>query len=203
MNLQQTVTLVVGLMVAALSVGWARAESKRDGPSRYALISGPYGGGTLWVVLIAVAALVPLLYLLFAFELVPKGAPGLFTLTLGWICAAWVAAIFAGVAIQVRRNAVAWLTVVGDDQLCLEQQGTTTTVKLQAGGARLFFIAGGPQYVQFLVSDEAHKLTFWGQIGLRGFQDVTEGAPVQAQGLMLAGSAERLRKWLAPYIAKG
>lgn len=202
MNLQQMVTLGCGLGLAGLSVAWARAQLRRDGPHRHALISGPYGGGTLWVVVIAIIALVPLLYVVFAFELVPKGAPWLFTLTLGWVCVAWIAAIFAGVAMQVRRNAAAWLTLVGEDQLCLEQHGTTTTVKLQAGGARLFFVAGGPQYVQFLVSDDSHKITFWGQVGLRGLRDVTEGAPVQAQGLMLAGSAEPLRKWLAPYITK-
>jgi hypothetical protein len=202
MNLQQMVTLGVGLGLAGLSVAWARVQLRRDGAHRHALISGPYGGGTVWVVVIAIAALVPLLYVVFAFELVPKGAPGLFALTLGWVCVAWIAAIFAGVAIQVRRNAAAWLTRVGDDRLCLEQQGITTTVKLQAGGARLFFVAGGPQYVQFLVSDDTHKITFWGMVGLRGLRDVTEGAPVQAQGLMLAGSAEPLRKWLAPYITK-
>lgn len=200
-NLQQTLTLVVGLGLAAISVRWAAIEVRRDKAlRRFALISGPYAGGTLVVVVVAVVLILAVTYAVFAYELVPKGSPLLFTLMLGWICVTSIAGIIAGVAIQVRRNAAGWLTLMGDDMLRLETEGTTETVKLAAGSARLFFI--DERFVQFVVCDDAATLTVWGMISIRGLKDVTEGGRVEARGLMLAGSAEPLRKWLSPYIAK-
>lgn len=200
-NLQQTLTLVVGLVLAGAAVRWAAIEVRRDKAlRRFALISGPYAGGTLVVVAAVVILLPAIFYVVLSNELVPKGSPFLFALMLGWISVASVAGIIAGVAIQVRRNAAGWLTLVGDDTLRVETEGTTATVKLAAGGARLFFI--DERFVQFVICDDAATLTVWGMISIRGLKDVTEGGRVEARGLMLAGSAEPLRKWLSPYIAK-
>jgi hypothetical protein len=203
MNPLQIVTLVFGLAIAAASVAWARTELKRDKESRrFALISGPFGGGTFWVVIPAVLLLVPLLYVVFAFELVPKGSPALFAFTLGWLAVALIATIIAGVAVQVRRNALGWITLVGDDTLQVEADGKSATLRLQAGDVRLFFISPEGRYVQIVIETDAARLKVWGMISLKGIKDVTEGGFVAAEGLMLAGAFEPFRKWLSPYIVK-
>jgi hypothetical protein len=203
MNPLQIVTLVFGLALAVACVAWARAELKRDKASRrFALISGPYGGGTVWVVLPVVVLLAPLFYVLFAFELVPKGSPGLFALTFGWATVACIATIIAGITVQVRRNALGWITLVGDDTLEVEAEGKSATLRLQAGDVRLYFISPEGRYVQIVIDTDAARLKVWGMISLRGIKDVTEGGFVAAEGLMLAGAFEPLRKWLSPYIVR-
>jgi hypothetical protein len=202
MTASQALTLLIGLALATLAVCWAVLEIRRDRQlPRFALISGPYGGGTFWVVIPAVVLTVVVVYLVFRFELVPKGSPGIFTLTLGWISVALIAAIFAGVSIQVRRNALGWITLIGKDTLQIEADGVTNALTLRPGAVKLYPVHGNEQFVQFVITDGDHVAAVWGMVGIRGLKDLTEDYPMNPHGLMLAGSAERLRVWLKPYIA--
>jgi hypothetical protein len=202
MTASQSLTLLIGLALAVLAVRWAVLESRRDRQlSRFALISGPYGGGTFWVVIPAVVLSVAVMYLVFGFELVPKGSPWIFTLSLGWISVALIAAIFAGVAIQVRRNALGWVTLIGKDTLQLEAEGVTTVLTLRPGAVKLYPVHANPQFVQFVITDGEQVAAVWGMVSIRGLKDLTEDYAMKPHGLMLAGSAERLRVWLKPYIA--
>ena len=206
MEPKQIITQLVGTAAALLLIRWGWTEFRRDWKERrLPLVSGPYmGGRTVLISLGTIAALVPIFMAIMAFELVPKGSPLAFFAMLSWLSLGFVFVMMGVISLQARRAAKGWLTLVGDDTVRVEADGSTATLKLRPGAARLRFVAGGVrvQYVQLDLDDGTSRAHVWGMIGVRSLNLVLPEQLPRAEGLMLTSSMSPLCRWLAPYLQK-
>lgn len=203
MEAKHLVTLALGTAAAALAIAWAVREVRLDSRAkRYPLMRGPLSAGLFVTALLPFAALVPTLYAIFTLELVPKGSPGMFVAMLAWVSAATIASILALITRRSRREALGWLTLLGDDSLRIERAGESLTVTLRPASVRIYFLIDGPQYAQFELRDGEVTAHLWGMLAMRDFKLVTEGYNVPAQGLMVGGSTRALCELLAPYVTR-
>lgn len=203
MDLSQWLTLAGGVVLAAASVVWAVREHRTITRSnRYPLLDGPPLGGAL-VIGGAVVSLTALVIALVVLELLPPH-PALFALSLGWLAALFAGSVSALAAIQTRRHALGWVTLIGEDRLRVDTGERSMELHLRPGCVRLLRVPGSPTRetrpsVQFLLTDGEQKLVMWGQVGVLGLGQVSRGSPIRPLGPMLGTSAEPLRRWLAPF----
>ncbi len=201
MTLSQTLTLSLGLALAAFAAGWAIVEVRRGSTAeRLVLVAGPPGNRRAQAAFASVAVAVVLMIAVFALRLVPRGAPLVYAVTLVWITVACVASIIARNAIQIRRSALGSITLIGKDKLRIDAYESTSEFTLVPGSVRLYLVDGAPGAAQFVITEGSHIVTVWGTISPSGLKDVTQDTPLKPQGFMIAGSAEELRIWLAPFI---
>lgn len=203
MNASQLLTLVVGLCAAAASVWWAVVEVRRDARARrFVLMCGPLSLGLFLTAFVPIVALIPVLYGIFSQELVPKGSPGLFAAMLAWVSVTTIASMIALITLRGRREALGWITLLTDDTLRVDAEGSALTLTLRPRSVRIYFLASSPQYALLSLRDGETEVRVWGMLPLRDFHLVTEGHLVAAQGLMVGGSLRPLCAWLTPYVAK-
>jgi len=202
MEPKHLITQLVGFTAMGLLVRWGVKQMRRDWRERrLPLVPGPYGGGTLLVVLGALVVPVPIFYAIFSWKLIPMGSPALFVATLGWFAIAFVFGLMGALAWRARRKASGWLTILGDETIRVEADGETATLRLRPGSARLRCVEGtNPQFVQVDLHDGTHAAHFWGMLGAFDLKLVRARTQVPAQGLMVAVSMGRLCRWLAPFL---
>ena len=202
MEPKHLITQLVGVTAMALLVPWGFKQMRRDWRERrLPLVPGPYGGGTLLVVLGALVVPVPIFYAIFSWKLIPMGSPALFVATLGWFAIGFVFGLLGALSWRTRRKASGWLTILGDDTIRVEADDDTATLTLRPGSARLRCVDGtNPQFVQVDLHDGTHAAHFWGMIGLFDLKLVRSRTQVPAQGLMVAVSMSQLCRWLAPFL---
>src|SRR5688572_19767933 len=158
MEPKHVITQVVGTAVAVLLVRWGWKEFRRDWHDhrRLPLVTGPYmGGRTALVTLAAIAALVPILFGVFYFELVPKHNGAAFAAMLAWVSIGLVFVLLGATTRQARLSAKGWITLVGDGAVRIDADGASVTLNLRPGSASLRFVdsGAGPQYVQLDLDD--------------------------------------------------
>lgn len=194
----------VGFTVALAGVALGWRESTRDAKeNRYPLLAQAVSWqavlGAVGMMVLAGLALVPVL----ASGLIPRGDPTAFVMMLAWFCIATVSLMIAVIAWQVRRNALGWLTRVGDNQLRAEVDGRSVTITLRPKSVRLYYLANAlnyGQYVQIDLHDGDTVVHVWSMITLRDHDLVTEGVLVRPEGLLVASSAGPLFRWLRPFV---
>ncbi|HEX2657942.1 MAG TPA: hypothetical protein VHU40_06705 [Polyangia bacterium] len=207
METKHVITQGVGSTAALLVIAWGWREFRRDWREhqRVPLVTGPHmGGRTVLGAFAVIAALVPLLYAILKFELVPRQSVPLFVAMLAWTAGTFFFASLGLTVIVARRAAKGWLTLIGADTVRIDAEGASVTLRLGPGAARLSFVltGGGPQYVQLdLEGDAGTRAHVWGMLGLRDLKLVSPGHFVQPQGLMAATSLGPLCRRLAPYLA--
>jgi hypothetical protein len=208
MEPKHIITQLVGAAATLPIVRWGWKEFRRDWAEerRLPLVTGPYlGGRTVLLALGAIAAVVPVIIAIIAFQLIPKDSPILFVAMLVWLSLDFVFGILALASIQSRRSAKGWIYVIGDDCLRIDAEGASVSLKLRRGTARLRSVHYGrnPQYVQLDLDDGVTRAHVWGMVGLRELKMVGPEPRARPQGLMVATSMSPLCRWLAPYIARG
>ncbi len=196
-------TMAFGIALTLACVVWAAREVKRETRvRRYALVSGPQAARPMRVVYAGVGLAMVVNGAVVLFELVPEGSFGWLALTIGWMSVTLTSFVIAASAVQRRKNALGWLTLTRENELRFDADGTSKTLRLQPGSVRVYPITGTSQFAQFVLHDGAETAAVWGMIGLPGMKEIAEAEPVMPDGLMIAGSAEQLRRWLAPFIDK-
>ena len=203
MEPKQVITQIVGLTAMALLVPWGVKEARRDWRNRrLPLVPGPFGGGTLLIVLGAFALVAPVLFAIVTWKLIPMGTPAVFVATLGWVSIGFVFGLLGTLSWWMRRKASGWITLIGDDGIRVEANGDAATLTLRPRTANLRFVEGSnPQYVQVDLNDGTHAAHVWGMVGIFDLKLVRSQARVPAQGLMVAASMGRLCRWLTPFLA--
>lgn len=204
MNLPQIALHLVGTLTALGCVAWAwRASVRDEKPHRFPLIGQAVSlGGVLSGLAILLIA-VPVIYAVLVSGLIPRGDPVAFTLMLGWVCIATVSLMIVSIIRHTRRSALGWLTLLGDDRLLVEAAGRSIMVTLRPKSVRVYFVANAlnhGQYAQFDVHDGDVVVHFWGTLGLREMDLVTDGVLVRPEGLMVATASGPLCRWLRPYV---
>jgi len=195
---------LAGTLTALGCVAWAWRESVRDDRlHRFPLIAQAVSLGGVLSGLAMLLIAVPVIYAVLVSGLIPRGDPVAFTLMLGWFCVATVSVMIVSIVRHTRRTALGWLTLLGDDRLQAEAAGRSITVTLRPKSVRVYFIANAlnhGQYAQFDVHDGDVVVHFWGTIGIRHMDLVTDGVLVRPEGLMVASASGPLCQWLRPYV---
>lgn len=194
----------LGTLVALAGVALAWREATRDASlRRFPLVAQAVSWRGLLVALGVMALGVLVLVPVLTSGLIPRGDPVAFTLMLAWFAVATVSFMIAAITWQIRRSALGWLTLVGDDQLRAEADGRAITLTLRPGSVRLYYLANAihyGQYVQIDLRDGDAAVHVWGALRLGDHNLVTEGVLVQPQGLLVASSTGPLCRWLRPFV---
>lgn len=193
------VTQLVGSALATGAVAWAVLEHRRS-RSRVPLIV-PLDLRLVGAVLGWMLLLVPVFYAIFAFELIPKGSPLLFSAMLGWTSVGFVASLMALLARLQRRRALGWLTFVDEKTLRVETDGSDETVVLHPGSVRAYFTEK-PQWLQFEIDHGERTLHLVSMVPIRELDLATEGVVVEARGPAIGASARRFCGFVRPYVTK-
>ena len=105
-------------------------------------------------------------------------APFLFFMGFGFVAVVTIAEIVIGFFILVRRTAVGWLTLIGDDTLRIDAERTSLTLKLRADAAQICLVDWDPRlapFAQFVITDGALTATVCGSIDLTETDDIMYG----------------------------
>ncbi len=190
--------LAVGLGAAA-AVVWAFREANAD-RDRIPLSHG-VGLGAVGTGLLVVALSIPLLYGVFAAELIPKGSPLAFIAFLGSFAVANVAAMFAAIIRYNRRHAAGWLTLEGEGRLHVQAGDVDESVALEPGSVRVFPVAGKPQHLQFhLPLAGGRTLLLLAMVPIKDLSMAEQEKLAEPQGLLLA-SGRHFVDAVRPYLA--
>lgn len=195
-------TLGTLVALAGVSLAW-RATTHDARRRRFPLVAQSLSWPGLLVALGVLALSVLVLVPVLTSGLIPRGDPVAFTLMLAWFAVATVSFMIAAITWQIRRSALGWLTLVGDDQLRAEADGRAITITLRPGSVRLYYLANAAhygQYVQMDLRDGDTAVHVWGTIGLGDHDLVTEGVLVRPEGLLVASSTRPLCRWLRPFV---
>lgn len=182
------ITQLVLLGLAGLGVLWAlkshRLMTRTRIPLSYGLDLRHVAVGLVWLV-----ALVPVAYVIFANELVPKGSPLIFTSTLLLLSAACIGCMMASITRSQLALAKGWLTLVDDSTLLFEAEGATREIALGPGSVDVAFIDGKPQWLQFTLTDGDTEVNLFAMVRMRDLALAREGVLVAPRGMMLAHAA--------------
>jgi hypothetical protein len=194
------VVQIVGGAFAVASVVWAIAEHRRYGdrvPLVKPLDLRALGIGLGWMLL-----LVPILYVIFAFELIPKGSPVLFAAMLGWVSVASIAGLMAVLARLQGRFALGWLTFVDEQTLRLEADGLDETVVLRPGAVRAYLCESAQQSLRFDIAHGDRTLHLMVMVPITEFGLAKEGVMVEACGPTLGFANKRFCRLVRPFVTK-
>lgn len=205
METKQIITQIAGSASALLLARWAWTEFRSDWRDhrRLALVTGPFlGGRTLLWALVVIVALVPLVVSMMKLELVPRSHGAAIVGMLLWLSLGSVSATIVALTRAARSAARGWLTIVGQDTVRVDADGSSVTLRLRPASARLRLIgpSAGQSYVQLDLDDGNSRVHVWGMIGLRDLKLLGGDLTDHREGLMAASSLGALCRWLAPYL---
>ena len=147
------------------------------------------------------AALIPILWLVFSMELIPRGSPGHFATFLIAMMIGFVATLLLVTTNVMKRTSLGSLTFI--DEATLRVQVVDVVKELTVSSVRITRTEGSQlaTWAAYEVSDGQDTFHFFGQLPIPKWKNI-EGDVQPPQGMLIAGSSQKLFDWVQPFTRR-